>query len=106
MGADGLLSGAGSVVAQLQVELLEAVKAGDLKKANAVNDRLYPMQQVFYAEPFLDMHNRMKECLVMQGLLDRAVVRPPLMKLTDAELTRLRDAMTEAKLLPGRMAAE
>ena len=106
MGADGLLSGAGSVVAQLQVDLFEAVKASDLKKAHAINDRLYPMQQAFYAEPFLDMHNRMKECLVMQGLLDRAVVRPPLMKLTDAELKRLHDAMVEAKLLPNRMAAE
>ena len=106
MGADGLLSGAGSVVAQLQVDLFEAVKAGDLKKAHAINDRLYPMQQVFYAEPFLDMHNRMKECLVMQGLLDRAVVRPPLMKLTDAELKRLHDALAEAKLLPNKLAAE
>jgi 4-hydroxy-tetrahydrodipicolinate synthase len=106
MGADGLLSGAGSVVAQLQVELFEAVKAGDLKAAHAVNDRLYPMQQAFYAEPFLDMHNRMKECLVMQGLLDRAVVRPPLMKLTEGEIKRLHDALSEARLLPARMAAE
>jgi len=39
-------------------------------------------------------------------LLDRAVVRPPLMKLTDAELKRLHDALAEAKLLPNRLAAE
>jgi 4-hydroxy-tetrahydrodipicolinate synthase len=54
------------------------------------------MQQAFYAPPFLDMHNRMKECLAMLGRLDRAVVRPPLMKLPPAEIERLRAAMREA----------
>jgi 4-hydroxy-tetrahydrodipicolinate synthase len=44
------------------------------------------------------MHNRMKECLVMLGRLDRAVVRPPLMKLPTAELTRLRAALDAAGL--------
>ena len=96
MGAGGLLSGAGSVVADLQVQLFEAVKAKDLAKAQKINDRLYPMQQAFYAPPFLDMHNRMKECLVMLGRLDRAVVRPPLMKLPAAELERLRGALKQA----------
>jgi dihydrodipicolinate synthase/N-acetylneuraminate lyase len=106
MGADGLLSGAGSVVAAQQVALFNAIKADDLKVAQSINDQLYPMQQAFYAEPFLDMHNRMKECLVMQGLLDRAVVRPPLMKLRDTELASLRHALETAGLLKDRIAAE
>jgi 4-hydroxy-tetrahydrodipicolinate synthase len=98
MGANGLLSGAGSVIADLQVELFEAVKAKDLARAQRVNDRLYPLQQAFYAPPFLDMHNRMKECLVLLGRLDRAVVRPPLVKLSDAEIDRLRGALAAARL--------
>jgi 4-hydroxy-tetrahydrodipicolinate synthase len=109
MGANGLLSGAGSVVADLQVELFEAVKAKNLAKAQAANDRLYPLQQAFYAAPFLDMHNRMKECLVMLNRMDRAVVRPPLMKLSDAEIARLRVALKTAKIEPEgavRIAAE
>jgi 4-hydroxy-tetrahydrodipicolinate synthase len=106
MGADGLLSGAGSVVAAQQVALFNAIKSGDLTLARSINDQLYPMQQAFYAEPFLDMHNRMKECLVMQGLLDRAVVRPPLMKLRDTELVSLRRALESAGLLKDRIAAE
>ena len=106
MGADGLLSGAGSVVAAQQVALFNAIKSGDLTLARSINDQLYPMQQAFYAEPFLDMHNRMKECLVMQGLLDRAVVRPPLMKLRDTELASLRRALESAGLLKDRIAAE
>lgn len=107
MGAKGLLSGAGSVIADLQVELFAAVQSGDLHRAQAVNDRIYPLAQTFYAPPFLDMHNRMKEALVMLGRLDKAVVRPPLMKLPDAELDRLRRALAEARLGEGaRSAAE
>ena len=100
MGADGLLSGAGSVVADLQVALFEAVKAQDLAAAQAVNDRLYPLQQAFYAPPFLDMHNRMKECLVLLGRMDRAVVRPPLVKLPEAEIGRLKAALAAARIEP------
>ncbi len=100
MGANGLLSGAGSVVADLQVALFEAVKAKDLGRAQKINDRLYHVQQAFYAPPFLDMHNRMKECLVLLGRLDRAVVRPPLMKLSAAEIDRLRNALERAGIGP------
>ncbi len=98
MGANGLLSGAGSVIADLQVALFQAVQAKDLRRAQAINDRIYPLQQAFYAPPFLDMHNRMKECLVMLGRLERAVVRPPLVKLGTAELDRLRAALRHAAL--------
>ncbi len=100
MGANGLLSGAGSVVADLQVALFDAVKAKDLRRAQAINDRLYPMQQAFYAPPFLDMHNRMKECLVLLGRLRRAVVRPPLMKLPSGEIERLRQALLQSGIGP------
>src|SRR4051812_3998730 len=100
MGANGLLSGAGSVVADLQVALFEAVQAKDLAAAQAVNDRLSPLQQAFSAPPFLDMHNRMKECLVLLGRLKRAVVRPPLVKLSEAEIASLRQALEAARIQP------
>ena len=96
MGANGLLSGAGSVIVDLQAALFEAVQAKDLARAQAINDRIVPLTQAFYAPPFLDMHNRMKECLVLLGRLDKAVVRPPLLKLSDAEIARLADALDQA----------
>lgn len=99
MGANGLLSGAGSVIANLQVALFRAIQADDLAEARQLNDRIYPLTQAFYTAPFGDMHNRMKEALVMLGRLDKAVVRPPLAKLNDAELTRLRAALTQVGLL-------
>ena len=45
------------------------------------------------------MHNRMKEALVLLGRLPRAVVRPPLVKLSRAEIERIRHALVEAGLL-------
>lgn len=96
MGANGLLSGAGSVIADLQVALFRAIKAQDLKRAQAINDRIYPLAQAFYAPPFLDMHNRMKEALVLLGRIEQAHVRPPLMKLPPPEIERLRHALTAA----------
>ena len=87
------MSGAGSVIADLQVSLFNAVKNKDLSSAQEINNKIFPLVQAFYAPPFLDMHNRMKEILVLMGLMDKAIVRPPLMKLSDAEINILRDAI-------------
>src|SRR6188474_3820218 len=73
LGCHGLLSGSGSVIADLQAELFRAVGANDLAEARRLNDRIYPLARVFYAEPWADMHNRMKEALVLLGRLPRAV---------------------------------
>ena len=97
-GCNGLLSGSGSVIADLQVALFNAVKAGDLKRAQAINNRIYPTAQCFYAPPATDMHNRMKEALVMLGRLPKAIVRPPLFKLSDQELDTIRAALDKAGL--------
>ena len=98
-GCNGLLSGSGSVVADLQAKLYRAVKANDLEKARRLDERIAPTARVFYADPFVDMHNRMKEALVLLGKLPRAVVRPPLVKIERAEIARIREALIEAGLL-------
>ena len=100
LGCNGLLSGSGSVIPDLQSALFRAVKANDLAAARALNDRIYPLASVFYAKPWVDMHNRMKEALVLLGRLPRAVVRPPLVKIERAEIERIRKALIEAQLLP------
>jgi len=109
LGCNGLLSGAGSVIAGLQVALFRAVQANDLARARAINDRIYPIAAAFYAPPFLDMHNRMKEVLALLGKLPPAVVRPPLVKLPPAEIDRLKQAIAAAGLdrdEPALLAAE
>ena len=98
-GCNGLLSGSGSVIAELQAQLFEAVRNQDLNAARKIHDRIQPTADVFYANPKVDMHNRMKEALVMLGKLPRAVVRPPLMKLPDAEIAAVKAALIAAGLL-------
>ena len=98
LGCNGLLSGSGSVIADLQAALYQAVRANDLARARQINDRIYPLAQAFYADPFVDMHNRMKEALVLLGRIPCAAVRPPLVKLTDAEIARIRIALEAAKI--------
>jgi 4-hydroxy-tetrahydrodipicolinate synthase len=99
LGCNGLLSGGGSVIADLQAQLFRAVKAGRLDEARKIQDRITPTAEVFYSEPWVDMHNRMKEALVLLGRLPRAVVRPPLVKLPAPEIERIRAALVAAGLL-------
>ena len=101
LGCNGLLSGSGSVIAPLQAQLFRAVQANDLAAARKLHDRISATAEVFYSDPPIDMHNRMKEALVLMGKLPRAVVRPPLMKVTEAEIERIRLALVRAELLPG-----
>jgi 4-hydroxy-tetrahydrodipicolinate synthase len=99
LGCNGLLSGSGSVIADLQAQLFKAVRENDLVRAKKVHDRITPTVDVFYTEPWVDMHNRMKEALVLLGKLPRAVVRPPLVKLPAEEIARIRAALVAAGLL-------
>jgi 4-hydroxy-tetrahydrodipicolinate synthase len=99
LGCRGLLSGSGSVIPDLQAALFRAVQANDLAAARAVWDRISPLARVFYAQPWADMHNRMKEALVLLGRLPRAVVRPPLVKLEADEIARIREALIASGLL-------
>lgn len=98
MGAKGLLSGAGSVIANFQVALFRAIQKKDLQEAQKINDQIFPLAQAFYSPPFLDMHNRMKEVLVLTGHMKEAVVRPPLMKISEKEINNLRKALKQSGL--------
>ncbi len=96
LGCDGILSGAGSVIADLQVELFQAVQRGDLEAAQALDHRVYLTVRAFYRDPLMDMHNRMKEALVVLGRQEEAHVRPPLVKLDSAEIQEIAQRLQEA----------
>jgi len=98
-GCNGLLSGAGSIIPDLQSQLFKAMQQKNLADAQQLNERIRPIAQAFYRAPFLDMHNRMKEAAVLLGRQDRAVVRPPLMKLPQAEIDSIAAALIASGLL-------
>jgi 4-hydroxy-tetrahydrodipicolinate synthase len=49
----------------------------------------------------VDMHNRMKEALVLLGRIPAAHVRPPLTPVAPAERETIRRALLQSGLLPG-----
>lgn len=98
MGADGLLSGMGSVAADLHVALAEAVWRSDLTSARQVSDRLFPLTQVFY-RPGGDAHTRMKYALVKLGRMKTDRVRPPRKPVDDADRAAIDRALRESGLL-------
>ena len=87
-GADGILSGLGSVAAPLLVALHEAVARGDLAAARAV-----------YRAPYLDAHNRMKTALHLLGRLPHPDPRPPLLPVPAEDTARIRAALLASGLL-------
>lgn len=98
-GVDGIISGSGAVIADLQAQLFDAVEHFDLARARAINDRIFPLTQAFYTAPMLDMHNRMKAALQMMGVLDNAYVRPPLLAVKEEERKRIRKALIDGGLM-------
>jgi 4-hydroxy-tetrahydrodipicolinate synthase len=106
LGCNGLLSGSGSVIPDLQSQLFDAVQKNDLAGARRLNDRIEPLMRVFYADPFVDMHNRMKEALVLLGRIPRAYVRPPLVKIARPGIAHIRAGLVEAGLLDANAARD
>jgi 4-hydroxy-tetrahydrodipicolinate synthase len=104
LGADGLLSGMGSVAAELQVALAAAVERSDLAAARVVNDRLFPLTQAFY-RPGQDAHTRMKYALHALGRFKTDRVRPPRQAVDAEDRARIDRALRESGLLAavGRM---
>jgi len=98
LGAKGLLSGSGSVIADRQVALFQAVQRGDLAAARDAWDSIYPLSEVFYSTPWVDMHNRMKWALHVLGELDYPAIRPPLVPLPEQERRKIEDALERANL--------
>ena len=106
LGCNGLLSGSGSVIADLQAQLFRAVQGNDLADARSGSTTAsIRWRACSTPSPWADMHNRMKEALVLLGRLPRAVVRPPLVKLSRAEIDRIRAALVEAGLLDVKASA-
>ena len=87
------------MIADLQSQLFQAVEKNDLASAKKLHKRIAFTTDVFYANPWVDMHNRMKEALVIMGKIPRAVVRPPLMKISESEILKIQIALKNAGLL-------
>ena len=105
-GVDGGLLGFASFIPELILELVNAVHAGDLKRAMACQARINPLKDVVYGmgEPTGDAHARMKYAMVLAGCLSSAVVRPPTHQPDKATKQRIADVLRTAGMLQKQVA--
>ena len=96
MGADGILSGMGSISADLHVALCRSVWASDLKQARKVSHVLYRLTQVFYRSG-QNGHTRMKYALKRLNRMESDLVRPPLKQLDDQEKNRVEGILDDLR---------
>ena len=100
-GVDGALVGFATFIPQLIIDLWDAVKAGDLKKAMDVQAIITPLKDAVYGggEPTGEAHARMKGGMYLAGVIDDATVRPPTEAPNESEMAALRAAVAQAGLL-------
>ena len=96
LGAEGALIGFGAIATRQQVELIELALEERFAEARVVMDRLTPLANAIFAPPVRNYRARAKEALVMQGLLERATVREPLLPVSEGERRRVREALVFA----------
>ena len=99
LGAEGALLGFSTLGTREQVDMLEAVRRGDIEQARELGSRLQPLSDVIFAPPVTDYRARTKEALKMLGVLENTTVRPPLLPIPASEHETIRGALQGAGLL-------
>jgi 4-hydroxy-tetrahydrodipicolinate synthase len=99
MGCDGALIGFASTATRELIEMQSAVEAKDFVRAFAIWDRLGPLARYAWRAPIRDYRPRMKEVLVMQGLIAHATVRAPQLGVDDAERAECEGSLNSQGLL-------
>jgi len=96
---DGFLVGYGNIAPEPLLELIEAGKARDYKKARAVHDRLLPLTKcVYHRGSHMEGTVALKHALVARGILEHATVRSSLLPLEKGADAEIHAAVAEAKL--------
>jgi 4-hydroxy-tetrahydrodipicolinate synthase len=98
LGAEGALLGFGTLAAAEQVQMLRALREGNLEKASDLGRRLQALCDVIFAAPVRDYRARLKHALVQLGVIAEPHVRPPLLPLGEHERERVGLALKDAGL--------
>lgn len=91
MGARGVVSGAGSVIADRQVALAEAIRTGSTERLCRLREEMHLLVEAFYGTPYVNWQARMKEVLFRFGHFANASVRAPLQRVSEDDWARMQD---------------
>jgi 4-hydroxy-tetrahydrodipicolinate synthase len=96
IGGKGVISVTSNVDPQGMSDLMEAALAGDLKKANKIHYRLFPLMNAMFCAP-----NPVpaKKGVELMGKIKDGLPRLPLSAIDDKALATLSAAMKDAKLI-------
>lgn len=96
---DGMLVGYGNIAPEPLIELIEAGKAKDYKRARSIHDQLLPVtKSVYHRGSHMEGTVALKHALVARGILQHATVRPPLLPLPEGAAEEILAAVSAAKL--------
>jgi len=96
IGGKGVISVTSNVDPKGMADLMEAALAGDLKKANKIHYRLFPLMNAMFCAP-----NPVpaKKGVELMGKIKDGLPRLPLSAIDDAALAKLTGAMKDAGLI-------
>lgn len=100
MGADGALIGFGAIMTREQVELIRLARDKRYEEAAPLAARVQRLADTIFAPPVANYRARLKEALVMLGVLEDATVREPLLPIPDEEKHELAAVLEAVGLQP------
>jgi 4-hydroxy-tetrahydrodipicolinate synthase len=98
LGARGALLGFGAIMTREQVRMIDAWREGRHDEAKELGRRVQRLADVIFAAPIGDYRARMKEALVMLGVIDTAHVREPLLPISAERRDLIRRTLAEVGL--------
>lgn len=102
VGSEGSLVSLAVLMPEAIVALDVAVRRGDLAAAQALHDGIQPLANAIYGEaPSCLATARLKACMTLTGEWRNGAPRPPITKLPESELARLRMALVNAGVIRG-----
>ena len=100
LGAKGALIGFGTILVAEQVEMIRLANEGNFSDAMTIyRERVLPLARGVFAPPVRDYRARLKEALTLMGVLDRCVMRPPLLPLDSNEKRSVGTLLKRAGLI-------
>ncbi len=86
MGATGALIGFGTILIAEQIKMIRLANEGDFSNAMRIyREKVLPLARGIFAPPVRNYRARLKEALTLMGVVDRCVMRPPLLPLNANE---------------------
>ncbi|MFZ7119549.1 MAG: dihydrodipicolinate synthase family protein [Eubacteriaceae bacterium] len=99
LGANGGLLGIGALGIKELKAMQKSVKERNYEIGLNVSDKFQPFSDFIFSTPVRDYRARIKEALVIMGVIKNSFVRPPLLPLKAEEKEKIKREMIRAELL-------